>query len=62
MISAPVATAATGRAKAAVYDGITQLVDAGVLQPLSQNKRNRSYEATGFLPLIAQLEAGELPS
>jgi Fic family protein len=62
MISAPVATAVTGRAKAAIYDGITQLVDAGILQPLSQNKRNRSYEAAGLLPLITQLEAGELPS
>jgi len=62
MISAPVATAATGRAKAAVYDGITQLVDAGILQPLSQSKRNRSYEAAGLLPLITQVEVGELPS
>jgi Fic family protein len=61
MISGPVATAATGRAKAAVYDGIGQLVDAGILQPLSQGKRNRSWEAAGLLPLIAQLEAGALP-
>lgn len=62
MISGPVATAATGRAKAAVYEGIGHLVDAGILQPLSQGKRNRSWEAAGLLPLIAQLEAGELPA
>lgn len=60
MISAPVATAATGRAKAAVYDGIEHLVNAGILQPLSPNRRNRSWEAMGLLPLIAQLEAGAI--
>jgi Fic family protein len=61
MISAPVAAAATGRAKAAVYDAINQLEDAGVLEPLSAKRRNRSWEAVGLLPLIAQLEAGALP-
>ncbi len=61
MISGPVATAATGRAKAAVYAAIDQLVRAGVLQPLSERKRNRSWEAVGLLPLVAQLEAGALP-
>ena len=61
MISAPVAAAATGRAKAAVYDGLERLVDAGVLEPLSRGRRNRSWEAVGLLPLIAQLEAGALP-
>ncbi len=62
MITGPVATAATGRAKAAVYAGIEQLVRAGILKPLSANKRNRSWEAAGLLPLIAQLEAGALPA
>jgi hypothetical protein len=61
MISAPVAAAATGRAKAAIYDAINQLEAAGVLEPLSANRRNRSWEAVGLLPLIAQLEAGTLP-
>lgn len=62
MISAPVAVAATGRAKAAIYDGLAQLVGAGVLEPLSANKRNRSWEAVGLLSLISQLEAGALPA
>jgi Fic family protein len=62
MISAPVAAAATSRAKAAVYDGIEQLVTAGVLKPLSEKKRNRSWEAAGLLALIARLEEGSLPS
>lgn len=61
IVSGPVATAATGRAKAAIYEGINQLVKAGILQPLSSSKRNRSWEAVGLLPLIAQLEAGALP-
>jgi Fic family protein len=61
MISAPVAAAATGRAKAAIYDAINQLEAAGVLEPLSANRRNRSWEAVGLLPLIAQLEEGTLP-
>ena len=40
-ISAPVATAAAGRAKSRVYEGIEQLVSTGVLLPLSEGKRNR---------------------
>jgi hypothetical protein len=61
MISAPVATAVTGRAKGRVYEAIEQLVDAGVLVPLSEGKRNRWWEAAGLLDLIGRLEAGESP-
>jgi hypothetical protein len=61
-ISAPVATAVTGRAKGRVYEGIEQLVGAGVLLPMSEGKRNRWWEAVGLLDLIARLEAGELPA
>lgn len=61
IITAPVATAVTGRVKAAIYDGIEQLVNAGVLLPLTASKRNRSWEASGLLDLIERLEAGELP-
>jgi len=35
---------------------------AGVLEPLSASKRNRSWEAVGLLDLVERLEAGELPS
>lgn len=62
MMSAPVATAVTGRAKSRVYEAVEQLVVAGVLLPLSDGKRNRWWEAVGLLDLIAQLEAGELPA
>jgi Fic family protein len=61
MISAPVAAAVTGRAKSRVYEGVEQLVGAGVLLPLSEGRRNRWWEAAGLLELIGQLEAGELP-
>ncbi len=61
MISAPVATAVTGRAKGRVYEAIEQLVGAGVLLLLSEGKRNRWWEAAGLLDLIGSLEAGELP-
>lgn len=61
MISAPVATAVVERAKSRVYEAIEQLVTAGVLLPLTTGKRNRWWEATGLLDLIARLEAGELP-
>ncbi|MEO6527279.1 MAG: Fic family protein [Gemmatimonadaceae bacterium] len=61
IISGPMAAAATGRAKAAIYAAIDQLVAAGVLEPLSENKRNRSWEAVGLLTLVARLEEGALP-
>lgn len=61
IITAPVATAVTGRVKAAIYDGVEQLVNAGVLLPLTASKRNRSWEASGLFDLIERLEAGELP-
>jgi Fic family protein len=60
MISAPVATALTGRAKVRVYEAIEQLVAAGVLLPLTNGKRNRWWEASGLLDLIGRVEAGEL--
>ncbi len=61
MISAPVATALTGRAKVRVYEAIDQLVSAGVLLPLTTGKRNRWWEASGLLDMVADLEVGRLP-
>lgn len=61
MISAPVATAVTGRAKSRVYEGIDQLIVAGVLLPLTDGRRNRWWEAAGLIELIARLESGQLP-
>lgn len=58
MLTAPVAAAATGRSKPQVYQALEQLETAGVLKPLSQSKRNRSWEAVGLLDLLAGLESG----
>lgn len=61
VITAPVATAATGKVKTAIYRAIEQLVEAKVLRPLSASKRNRAWEAEGLLDLIEQLESGQFP-
>ena len=58
VITAPVAAAATGRAKAAIHQAIIQLGECGVLEPISDSKRNRSWEASGLLELLEGLEAG----
>lgn len=58
MISAPMAVAATGRAKSRVYDAIEQLTRAGVLLPLTDGARNRWWEADGLLDSIGRLESG----
>ena len=62
VITAPVAVAATGRAKAAIHQAIGELAGADVLLPLSASRRNRSWEAAGLLDLLGNLEAGELPT
>lgn len=59
IITAPVAVAATGRAKSAVHQALGELEASGVLLPLSASKRNRAWEASGLLDLLARLEAAE---
>lgn len=61
IITAPVAAAATGRSRPQIYRGLSQLEAAGVLVPLSQGRRNRSWEAVGLFDLLAGLEAAETP-
>ena len=61
VVTSPVAAAATGRSKAAIHQAIHQLVECGVLEPVSASKRNRSWEAVGLLELLEALEAGEVP-
>ncbi len=58
MISVPVAVAATARTKAVVNESLLQLEAAGVLTRASRGQRNRTWEATGLLDLLADLEAG----
>jgi Fic family protein len=58
VITVPVAVTATGRSKSSTTVAVDQLVEAGVLSPLSESKRNRAWEATGLLDLLTDLEAG----
>lgn len=58
VLTVPVAVAATKRTKPAVNHAVRELVDAGVVTPVSESKRNRSWEAVGLLDLIVHLEAG----
>ena len=58
MISVPVAVAATGRTKAVVNEALFQLESAGAVTRASHGQRNRTWEATGLLDLLADLEAG----
>lgn len=59
MITGPVAEAVTGGSRPSVNKAIQALQTAGVLIPLSEQDRNRSWEAAGLLELLARLEAGE---
>lgn len=58
VITLPVGVAATGMSKPSVNAAIPQLVEAGVLRPLSDTKRNRAWEASELLDLIVDLENG----
>lgn len=61
MVTVSVASAATGRSKPSVYQTFELLEEAGVLLPLTQSRRNRSWEVAGLLHLIGGLESGQLP-
>lgn len=61
IITAPVAAAVTGRSKPAIYQALGELQAAGVLEPLSESPRNRSWEAAGLFDLLEGLESGALP-
>lgn len=61
-ITGPVAVAATGRARAAVYQGLDQLERAGILTTLASTPRNKVWESSELLDLIDGLEVGRLPA
>jgi Fic family protein len=58
VITIALAVAATKRSKSQVGIAFDQLEDAGVLVPTSTGRRNRSWEAAGFLDLLMGLDAG----
>jgi hypothetical protein len=51
----------TNRAKAAIYQALEQLQNAGVLIAITESPRNQAWEVTGLLDLIDGLEHGRLP-
>jgi hypothetical protein len=58
MLTTAVGVAATGKSRPAVTQAISQLVEAGVLAPLSDNRRNRIWEAPELVDLLGDLEEG----
>jgi Fic family protein len=58
VLTGPAAVASTGRSKPAVNQAIEQLVNAGILEPLSSGARNRSWEPVGLVDLIERVEPG----
>lgn len=62
MLTGPAAITATGRARAAVYQAIEQLEQAGVLLLASPSKRSQLWEPAGLLDLLEGLEAGRFPT
>ena len=59
VVTVTMAVESTGRTPPAVNNGMAQLERAGVLTPLGESRRNRSWEPEGLLDLITALEAGE---
>lgn len=61
VVTVPVGVAATGKSKPAVNGAMQDLVEADVLRPLSESRRNRAWEARDLLDLIVALEEGITP-
>ncbi|HEX5479558.1 MAG TPA: Fic family protein [Dehalococcoidia bacterium] len=59
VITVSAAIAGTGRSRPAAVHALDQLTQCGVLLPLTESPRNRSWEAAGLLDLIVGLEEGE---
>ena len=55
-LTAPAAVEATGVSLPRVGNAISQLVAAGVLAPLGEGRRNRSWEPVGLIEIIEALE------
>lgn len=59
-ITAPIATVATKRSRPQVYEGIEQLVAAGIRISAGKAGRAQAYEVRGLLDLMEALERGDL--
>ena len=56
VITIAIASTATGRTRPAISAAIDQLVTAGVLAPISDGRRNRSWEAVRLLDLLVEMD------
>ena len=59
MLTTAVGVAATSKSRPTVIQAISQLVEAGVLVPLSDAQRNRVWEAPELIELLRDLEEGQ---
>ncbi|HEX2166371.1 MAG TPA: Fic family protein [Longimicrobiales bacterium] len=59
-ITAPIAAAVTKRSRPQVYEGIEQLIGAGILLPAGKAGRAQVYEVRGLLDVMEALERGDL--
>lgn len=55
VLTLPAAIALTGRSKSSTSIAIDTLVNAGILIPLGESKRNRAWEAAGLLDLVENI-------
>ena len=58
MVTTAVGVAATSKSRPAVIQAISHLAEAGVLVPLSDDRRNRVWEAPELVELVRDLEEG----
>ena len=58
VITVHIAMAATSRTRPAIANALQQLVDAGVLAPVSDSGKNKAWEAADLLDSIVGLEEG----
>jgi len=57
VVTIAIASTATGRTRPAISQAIDQLVTAGVLAPISDGRRNRSWEAVRLLDLLVEMDS-----
>lgn len=57
VMTVAVGVAAAGRSRPAVRNAITHLVKAGVLIPVSESPKSKSWEAAGLIDIIGGLES-----
>jgi Fic family protein len=57
VVTIAIASTATGRTRPAISQAIDQLVSAGVVAPISDGRRNRSWGAVRLLDLLVEMDS-----